>query len=695
MAQDATSSPHTPSTHRSRRVWALVVALLGVQFALGYASAWNKSPVYDEPAHLFAGYTYLKTGDFRMMPSHPPLAEMLGALPLLICDVTMPDLQTPGLPTAGNWDEGAQYRLATHWLYHAGNDPDRIMRIARVPMLMLMVLGGLAIYWIAARTFSAGVGLFALALWTFSPSILAHGRWVTTDLPAAVFFVLAAYSFWRLTRCISIRNFLLAGVCISALFLTKFSAGLFVVMATVLVAVRVAQRTALPVTLGPWGAWVIEAHRRARRALCLLAASAVLGVFLFAAVWAGFGFRYQGARDEGLHYAVYGFSSVTRRTVLWMAGHHVLPEAYLYGLLYTLKSAEVRLAYLRGRISIEGWWYYFPYVFAVKTTVPLLVLIVIGAFGWLRCLRVGSPRERQGASELLWPALVVTAVYWLALLGSSLNIGHRHLLVIYPFVMIIAAGSAWWLRAGRRLAMKCLVGLLLILHAGAGLRIHPHYLAFFNVLAGGPTNGWRLLSDSNIDWGQDLIHLERYLKAHPELLAGDERLRLAYFGTADPAYYLGTIERLPSWPFMPEPDLARYTPGLYAISVTELSGLYLNDMGPWDAEHQRRWEALLSTREEMAIAGDDPQALAALVDKHRQVLATLFPPEARRSFLKEPAQYAQFFPALRDEVDRALFDLSFLRLILRLREQEPLARIGYSIYVYRVGPGDLRAGPRP
>ena len=124
-----------------------------------------------------------------------------------------------------------------------------------------------------------------------------------------------------------------------------------------------------------------------------------------------------------------------------MAGHHVLPEAYLYGLLYTLKSAEVRLAYLRGRISTQGWWYYFPYVFAVKTTLPLLALTVIGAFGWLRCLRVGSSRERQGAAELLWPALVVTAVYWLALLGSSLNIGHRHLLVIYPFVMIIAAGQ--------------------------------------------------------------------------------------------------------------------------------------------------------------------------------------------------------------------------------------------------------------
>lgn len=696
-----------------RRAWWLVAVLLGVQLALGYASAWNKSPVYDEPAHLFAGYSYLRTGDFRLMPSHPPLAEMLAAAPLLTCEANLPDVASPDSPAAGEWDRGAQYRLATRWLYHCGNNPDRILRLARAPMLLLTALGGLGLYLITRRGLGTTGGLIALVLYAFSPSMLAHARWVTTDLPVAVFFLLATYSFWRLTACLSVGRFAAAALWTSALFVTKFSAVLFVPVAVLLVALRVALRWELGLSLGRCRGRTVAAGRRARRAAYTLVACAALGVVVVAAIWACHGFRYLGPRADGFHYAVYGVSQFQgtadqawhrlaadrhgepapgRRVVLWAARHRLLPEAYLYGLLYTLKSAESRFAYLRGRISTVGWWYYFPYVFAVKTPLPLPLLCAVGAAGWIAYARSPQPQHRRAAGELLWPAVIFLAVYALASLTSSLNIGHRHLLPVYPFLFVLAAGSTWWIgRAQGRVLPKVLVALLLVCHAGASLRTYPHYLPYFNVLAGGPTHGWRYLSDSNIDWGQDLIHLRRHLDAHPELVPPDRRLKLAYFGTADPEYYLGPVEHLPSWPFMPDENLAEVSPGLYAVSVTQLTELYLFELGPWSADHQRRLEALLAARRDVLSAGDDPEALAHAVRRHRQSLAELFPPETREAFLRDPDLYAQFFDALAVEADRTITDLRFLQLVIYLRGQEPLARVGHSIYLYHLSDQDLGA----
>ena len=697
----------------ARWVWLLVVLLLAGQFILGYASAWNKSPAYDEPAHLFAGYTYLKTGDFRMMPSHPPLAEMLAALPLLLCDVNMPDIHSPGSPAAEAWDHGSQYdryRLATDWLYHSGNDPDQLMRVARLPMLLLTALGGLGLFLITRRGLGATGGLVALCLWTFSTTMLAHGRWVTTDLPVAVFFLLATYSFWRLIGCLSVRRFVVAALWTSALFVTKFSAGLFVPVAILLVALRVGRGQELHLWLGRRGWQLGTAHQYGRRAACTLAACLPLGMVAVLVIWACFGFRYSGPRQDGFHYAVYGAErfegpaedawhrlaadargepSGARRLILLAAEHRLLPEAYLYGALYTLKSAEGRFAYLRGQIGTEGWWYYFPYVFAVKTPLPLLMLGLVGAVGWVGMARSAQPKARGAAEELLWPGLIFLVVYGAASLFSSLNIGHRHLLPVYPFLFVLAAGSVWLLRQPARRPARLLVGLLLALQAASSLRAYPHYLSHFNLLAGGPARGWRHLSDSNVDWGQDLIHLRRYLEAHPQLLPAGERLKLAYFGTADPEYYLGPVEHLPSWPFMPAEDMTEVTPGWYAISVTQLTELYLPERGPWDADHQRRLDDLSAAHRDMSRAGDDAAALARAVQRRRQGLAELFPPETREAFVRDPDLYGSFFEALLAEVSRTITELRLLQLVIYLREQEPLARVGDSIYLYSVTEEDL------
>lgn len=708
-----------PAMTKTRRFppWVPVVALCCAQFALGYSSAWNKTPVYDEPAHLFAGYSYLCTGDFRLMPSHPPLAELLAAAPLLLTDVAMPRIHEPGSLIASAWNRGANFQIARGWLYLSGNDPEQILRVARLPMLGIMVLGGLCLYRVTRAALGHGPGLLALALWTFSPGILAHGRWVTTDLPVAVCFFAATFAFWQLTARISATRFLAAALWTSALFLTKFSAGLFVAVMLLLVALRLLQRSDLAIYLPRRPATLVPGTQPWRRLAWLAAVSIAIGIVCTMSIWACFGFRYSASSDGAFHLA--GFSeertrqteqqawrtlcedstgrpAPLRRAIAQAARLRLLPEAYLFGLAHTLKSAEARVAYLRGELRTKGWWYYFPYVLLVKTPLPVLLLCALGTLGWYARYRSSDPPSGRPNLETLQPIAAFLFIYACAAIASSINIGHRHLLPVYPFLFLIAAGAARFFRAGAPALPKTLVCLLLLLHAAGSLRAWPHYLSYFNLPAGGPAQGWRHLSDSNIDWGQDLVHLRRYLDRHPALLPQGQHLKLAYFGMADPSHYLGTVDMLPSSPaFQPDvvaamaperddPVPVPITPGIYAISVTLLTGLYLPEPGPWTDNHRQRLDEAVTIETALRRAGNDQSSTAAIVRDHRQHLAPLFPPESRQAFLQDPDAFRQYHQPLLSEAACLLNNLRFLKLILYLRAQQPLARIGGSICLFRV-----------
>jgi hypothetical protein len=181
---------------------------------------------------------------------------------------------------------------------------------------------------------------------------------------------------------------------------------------------------------------------------------------------------------------------------------------------------------------------------------------------------------------------VPVAVYLALTSTRGLQIGHRHLLPIYPFLFLASAEAAARLATWRRPAGPALVLLLGAWYAGGTLLNHPHHLAYFNEIAGGPANGWRLLVDSNLDWGQDLKRLAAWRRANP-----GGRLELSYFGSADPAYYGLDAETLPGYT---APHATRVTrqvaPGdLVAVSATNLQGVYLE---PGDRPLMERLRAL-------------------------------------------------------------------------------------------------------
>ena len=208
--------------------------------------------------------------------------------------------------------------------------------------------------------------------------------------------------------------------------------------------------------------------------------------------------------------------------VSFLIQHHLFPEAWVYGQLYILKDLR-RLTYLLGQTSIDGFWLYFPVALTVKTPVSTLVLLVVALGGW-----IFNRKARFASLFLLIPALL----YFSLAVWSRMNIGLRHILPIYPFLFVLIGGTAAELWTSKtKVKRGCLI-FLALWYVWSSMSIYPHYLAYFNELAGGPQNGHRVLIDSNLDWGQDLKGLKRWMDHHER-----QYIQFLYFGTADPEYY--------------------------------------------------------------------------------------------------------------------------------------------------------------
>jgi hypothetical protein len=259
----------------------------------------------------------------------------------------------------------------------------------------------------------------------------------------------------------------------------------------------------------------------------------------------------------------------------WL-GHklHLPAHAFLRGLAdVALHNAGGHESYLMGLRSKVGFWYYFPVVFAVKSTLAALAatILAVAAGGWAlwkRGLRSVTPMTLG----LVLPPLL----YFVFSMTSGINLGMRHILPIYPFLYVgVAAVVASRSGAGLPARPVVLLALaLLTLQIAECARIHPDYLAFFNAAAGGPARGPEYLVDSNIDWGQDVKKLARWLTAH-----GTRRARVYYFGNAQLRYY--GIDEL-GYPDGLNPGAWDQIDEYCVANVTPLMGVYvpLSDLAP-------------------------------------------------------------------------------------------------------------------
>ncbi len=537
-------------------------AAAALYVGLAVASLSQKSATYDEAAHLPAGYTYLVTGDYRLNPEHPPLLKLWAAAPLLLADVRFD-------PEDHSWKTGRQWQFGRQFLYR-WNDADHLLLLGRLPVVALGLGLALAVFAWARVRFGLPTAALALLLCVLSPDVLAHGRIVTTDLALALFVFLAVLSFEALTAEATPAGLLACGLATGAAFACKYSG---VVLVPILVLLGGLAVTAPEPMATRW--------RDARREIVGLAprlrhlAALLLGVFAVAwlVIWASYGFSGAVSPDPVVRERLLATSLAVPEpgpvgeALLVLERAALLPEAYVRGALFAWRHAEGRSTFLLGELSERGFPHFFLVSFLVKTPLPLLVLLGLALL----------PRARAGASlrteAFLWLPVLAYAAFTLA---RSLNIGHRHLLPVYPFLFVLAgrAAALAWPKVGPRLSR--LPALTLVVLAGwyavGTLRLHPHYLAFFNEAAGGPANGWKVLVDSSLDWGQDLPALKRWMDAH-----GVQKVKLSYFGSADPGHHGIEAELLPGT-MSPRPShvTRKIVPGeIVAVSATNLQGVYL------------------------------------------------------------------------------------------------------------------------
>lgn len=635
-----------------RRQGVLVLAAILLYAAIALYGASDKSATFDEQIHVTGGYTYWTLNDYRLHPENGNWAQRWLALPVAIRGAGFLPLDD------ADWRGGDLWAVSDKFFHEVGNDAGSMLWSARLMALLAAgALGFLIFRWSNALFGRAGAWV-SLTLFVFSPTFLALGPMATSDVTTTFFFVASAWALWIAMRMLTWQRVLVSMVAISGLFLSKYSALIFVPIALIMAAVRIARSP--------------DRRRESVRVggLTVLHVAAVVLV-----IWASYGFRYSAFGPNARAGDAFATpwehaidSSAVGKAIAISRTSHAIPEAYLFGLGTVRAYSRTRATFFQGEVSRDGGRRpFFPYVALVKTTLPTLVLVL--ALPWLIVRR-----RRHGAdSDLLYemtPLLTLIGVYWAVAITNGLNIGHRHLLpaIAATTVLLGAAGApvarlvdSWQSR--RRLVVEgaVIIGLL-AWHAIEAVRIAPNFLAYFNPIAGGPRGAYHHVVDSSLDWGQDLPSLARWLDANAPR---GTPVYLSYFGTARPEYYGVNAVSLPGFidriaPRIPPP----LRPGVYAISATMLQAVYLGyASGQWRDEYEQRYRS--TSRDVALFTSASDSVRAALVAARGQ------------------AWWIQTF--------RAFEELRLSRLASRLRQREPDAHAGHSILIYQLSDAELAA----
>ncbi|MGH9239723.1 MAG: tetratricopeptide repeat protein [Vicinamibacterales bacterium] len=526
----------------------MIASFAAVFVTLELGAHSRNSATWDEPMHLTAGYVALAHRDYRVDPSHPPFMRMWAALPLLAMPIKV-DQAALDRASSPEWDRDA-YEFARRFVF-VHNDADRLLFAARSMIVIWGLVLGLLVFAWTYEWLGFIPAVLSLIFYTLEPNMGAHASLTTTDFGVTCFTLGAVYFLWRTCRRPSRLNVSGLSIFVALAVVTKFS-GLI---------------------LGPivLSLLVIAASRRRISLRQAGVVTAVVAITTLSLVWTVYRFQYAPAGVDGarLRYDDAPFAREhapkLAQVVGWLDDRRVLPNAFTQGLLHSQATSRQLPAFLAGNYSADGWWYYFPVAILVKTPAALLVLLAAGLLVYVR------QRRSLGWSNELF-VLVPIVIYLGAAMSSTINIGLRHVLPVFPFLLLLAVGGAGALLTARRPIGAITIVAITAFWGGTYAAVYPHTLTFFNVFVGGPQNGFKYLSDSNLDWGQSLKALKKWMDN-----AGVAHVNLAYFGSADPAYYGIDCTHLPGAPTFALPLITKpRLPGYVAISATVASGVYLS-----------------------------------------------------------------------------------------------------------------------
>ena len=541
--QDAAKIPEQKTGSVNWRSLALVAALLLLFFFQGCSIALNKSNTWDETGHILAGYVYLEEDFDGIEPIyHPILGRAIMALPLvLFYDLTF-DKSVQSIEL-NSW---RFFSYSNEFLFENNADGRRLLFSARIPMVILGTILGIFVFLWSRLLWGEQGGLLSLFLYSLSPNLLAHSSLATTDFPGTAFIFITSYFLYRLaSERLGVKRVVLCGILLGCVLTSK--------------------HTAILITPLLLLAFILNTIREDLRRSILF--YLLLFFVAYVTIWGVYGFRYQSTYEFYTPLIWMKFQgSALEPVVTAIRNLKLLPETYLYSLTAALSgSGTKRSAFLMGMHSITGWWYYFPVAFLIKT--PLTTLV----FFFISIVLAIKKRAELSLSRHLFVLLPIL-IFFIVMSTQSINIGIRHILPVFPFVIAMAGSVACFATGGGKRKMPLVFIAALVFHAYSVLSVHPSQLAYFNELVGGPKYGYKYLVDSNLDWGQDLPGLKQYMDENDI-----ESVKLAYFGLSNPEYYGIKYEYLPSYintSKSPRVQLKDHR-GYYAISATLLQGVYL------------------------------------------------------------------------------------------------------------------------
>jgi len=499
-------------------IYLALFLMLFIMSLLLIKNAYDDSATTDEPIHILTGYEYWQ-GTFSVNPEHPPLGKQIAAIPLNFIKPVMP--ADANFQKAINdyyydsWQETRAY--AENWLYDTtGNNPDKIITLARLSVVAFTIILGIIIFFTARRWYGAAPAIIAVFFYAFSPLILTHGHLANTDLWMCFGFFISIFSFaWFLEKP-NLFKMIVAAVCFSAAILFKFSAVVLVLVLSIL--------------------WFIK-YKKAdnktqysfKKFIVIAIVFCIISLFL---IWADYSFPLNSApafnNQSGLSY-----TNKPLQVLSPILEHLPLPEYFKGVTMLFTTSLSSRPAYILGNYLYNGVWYYFPLAFLVKEPLSLLILFFSAIASWILWKKKLEFRD--------WVLILPIIIYFALALVSKLNIGLRHLLPIYPFIFIFIGyfiSELFHRVKGNRKLLTTFYLSLAVLFAWylyANISIYPYYMTYFNELAGGAKNGWKILADSNMDWGQDMKRLAAWVKEENI----QEPIKMGYFwsGYSEPKYY--------------------------------------------------------------------------------------------------------------------------------------------------------------
>lgn len=477
-------------------VWQKIVVglILLFSFIILISSSRGDSVTYDEKVHIPAGYLHVFKGDYTYNTEHPSLANDLSGFFVGL-------FAKPHLPVEKIGDLN-QYQYGEKFLYENGNNAQKILFWGRLPILLLtLVLFYLVFLW-AWEVWGFKAGVLALLLVVSCPNLLANGRLATTDLILVLAFVLNFYILRKFILKSSWANACLLGLVTGLALLSKFS-GLIVIPLNIILYFLIL--------------FVRKDKFRAENILKIIVGLAIA----FFMVWLVYLFSMrlnllEAFRIWGLGW--YGGLGWFKGLAKWLT----LPLLKFWEGFGMVSDHDRlgHLAYLNGQFSYQGWWYYFPYAFWYKTPIPAMILFILAIiFSFFQ-------------KKKLWEILLIILpplIFFIFSMKSHINIGLRHIILIFPLIYIFISQLANL----KNLLFKIFVWGLVLGNVIISLYSFPDYISYFNVNAGGKTQAYKHLADSNLDWGQNIKRLKLNLDKEKidqiYLLCNDE-ITPRYFG---------------------------------------------------------------------------------------------------------------------------------------------------------------------